>query len=169
MFLAAAAVAAATTIAVPAATAATPATGQVSAADTTVSWTGEAYGQPFKFGPDFQTHANCIAPFCDTFTLTVADAGVVRVNLGAPGSAGYVDILVTHPDGTTEFLEGTETETAREILLEDASGDYAFDIWPNEIYGVYDGNVRGSAELCPATQERDTCFVEEEPAEEEEL
>ena len=159
-----AAVLAALTVAVPAASAATPAEGEVSAADPRTSWSGEAYGQPFKFGPEFQTHELCIAPFCDSFALTVADAGNLRVNLNAPGSAGYVDVLVTHPDGTTEFLTGTETETSHVLTYENApTGTYLFDIWPNELPVAYSGVIRGDAELCVAPM--DECFL---PPEEEE-
>jgi hypothetical protein len=167
--LSAAAALAALTFAVPAA-ASTPAEGEVSAAQPKTSWSGEAYGQPFKFGPSFQTHDLCIAPFCDTYTLTVADPGALQVFLNAPGSAGYVDVLVTKPDGATEFLEGVETEVSHTIVYRTAqTGAYTFDIWPNEIYGVYDGRVTGAAELCPAPTPFAECFVVEEDPEEEEL
>jgi hypothetical protein len=165
----AAAVIAATTVLVPVASAAEPAHGEVSAADTTVAWTGEAYGQPLKLGEELQTHELCIAPFCDSFTLSVKDPGRLRVDMVAPGSAGYVDVLVTRPDGSTEFITGSETEVAHRIDIDDAAtGDYLFDIWPNELYGVYDGRVRGSAELCPATQDPETCFVVPDEESEEE-
>jgi hypothetical protein len=168
MSIAAAALAALTSLAAPAAQAATPASGEVTAAAPLTSWSGEAYGQPFKLGSDFQTHDLCIAPFCDTYTLTVKDPGALRITMIAPGSASYVDVLVTKPDGTTEFLEGADGEVAHEIIYKNAAiGPYTFDIWPNEIIGAYDGQYNGDAELCAAPTEFKDCFLP--PAEEEEL
>lgn len=43
-----------------------------------------------------------------------------------------------------------------------AAGTYLFDIWPNEIIGVYDGLYNGDAELCPAPAPFGECFVPEE-------
>lgn len=164
--LAAAAVAA-LTIAAPAALAATPEKGEVSNSQLTQSWSGEAYGQPMKFGSDFQTHELCIDPFCDSFTLTVKDPGALKVFLSAPDSASYVDVLVTAPDGTTEFIEGNDTDVSHELIYRTvALGDYIFDIWPNELYGLYDGVIMGEAELCPAEIPFAECFP---PEEEEEL
>lgn len=157
--LSAAAAIAALTVAAPSASGATPAAGEVSATQLTQSWTGEAYGQPMKLGEDFQTHDLCIAPFCDSFALTVKDPGALRVNLVAPGSAGYVDVLVTFPDGTTEFLAGTEAEVAHEITYRTAAvGTYLFDIWPNRLYGLYNGSYNGDATLCPAPTPFKDCF-----------
>ena len=154
--------------AVPAAHAATPAEGEVSAADPKVSWSGEAYGQPFKFGPEFQTHDLCIAPFCDSFALTVTEPGHLRVNLSAPTSAGYTDVVVTMPDGTSLFFAGSEDQVAHQLTDEDApTGTYHFDIWPNELPVAYNGLVRGDAELCVAPI--DECFLPPVEEEEEEL
>ena len=101
---------------VPTAHAATPAQGEVSAAQPKASWTGEAYGQPLKLGSGFQTHANCIAPFCDSFSLTVKDPGALRVYLNAPGSAAYTDVRVTYPDGTSEFSGQVRTTRGTQRL-----------------------------------------------------
>jgi hypothetical protein len=158
--LSAAAAIAALTIVVPSASAATPSQGEVSASQPTQSWAGEAYGQPMKLGGPTQTHALCIAPFCDTFSLTVKDAGALRVTLTAPTSASFVDVLITAPDGTTEFLEGNDTDVFQERTYKTAKlGVYTFDIWPNAIFGVYDGQYSGDAALCPAPTPFAECFV----------
>lgn len=142
--------------------AATPAQGEVSAAQPKVSWSGEAYGQPMKT-PWTQTHELCISPFCDSFALNVKEPGALRVYLNAPGSAQYVDVLVTLPDGSTELLAGNDADDFQEIVYRKAAaGTYLFDIWPNEIIGVYDGLYNGDAELCPAPAPFGECFVPEE-------
>ena len=158
----AAAVLAALTASAPAALAATPASGSVSNDQLTTTWTGTAYGQPFKLGSDYQTHQLCISPFCDSFTLTVKDANTaLHVILNAPTSAKYVDVLVTKPDGSTEFLTGNDSDTFQEVIYKKAAtGDYTFDIWPNEIYGAYSGQYSGDATLCPTTVKYDDCFVD---------
>src|SRR5262249_37767254 len=69
-------------------------------------------------------------------------------------------ILVTHPDGSTEFLTGDATATTQELIYENAAtGNWTFDIWPNEIptVVVYDGVINGTAELC--TLPFDQCFL----------
>jgi hypothetical protein len=155
----AAATIAAMTAAVPAADAATPSQGEVGNAQLTQSWSGEAYGQPMKLGSDVQTHQLCINPFCDSFTLTVRDPGALRVTLTAPGSAAYVDVLVTEPDGTETFITGDDTAVSQELTYKTAAlGAYTFDIWPNEIYGLYNGQYSGDATLCPASVPFDECF-----------
>jgi hypothetical protein len=161
----AAATAALLSLAVPAAHAADPATGEVNATKLTTSWSGVSYGYPFKAIPGTQTHEFCINPGCDSFTLTVKDAGHLKVNLVAPGSAQYVDVLVTKPDGSTEFLQGSDPGIEQEVIYKNAqNGTYFFDIWPNELPVAYNGQYNGTAELC--TMEFSQCFLP--PAEEEE-
>jgi hypothetical protein len=156
-------------LAVPAAQAAEPATGEVSASKVVQSWSGVAYGYPGKLlAPlDLQNHATCTQTLCDSFSLTVKDAGHLKVGLIAPASAEYVDVLVTKPDGTTEYLYGNDKDDFQEIVYEDAqTGTYSFDIWPNELPGpFYDGHYSGTAELC--TNAFSECFLP--PVEEEEF
>ena len=156
---------AALTVAVPAAHAADPATGEVSATHLVQSWSGVAYGYPGKLAPFLQTHQFCISPGCDSFSLDVKDAGHLKVNLVAPGSAQYVDVLVTKPDGTTEFLQGSDPGIEQEVIYKNAAkGTYLFDIWPNELPVAYSGDYNGTAELC--LDKFSECFLP--PPEEEE-
>ena len=156
---------AALVVAAPAAHASEPATGEVSATHLAQSWSGTSYGYPFKIIPGTQTHEYCIAPACDSFTLNVKDAGHLKVNLTAPTSAQFVDVLVTKPDGSTEFLQGSDPGISQEVVYENAAtGTYMFDIWPNELPVAYSGAYNGTAELCLDTF--DQCFLP--PAEEEE-
>jgi hypothetical protein len=152
--------------AVPAAQAATPETGEASAANPVVSWSGEAYGYPGKLTLMMQTHEYCELLLCDSFTLTVKDPGHLKVDMIAPGSAQYVDVLVTFPDGTTEFLDGNGTDVGHEMMYPDAqAGTYMFDIWPNEFPVGYNGQYNGTAELC--VKPLSECFLP--PPEEEEF
>src|SRR5689334_21225530 len=144
-----AAAVAALLLSVPAAQAAEPATGEVSATHLAESWSGQAYGYPGKLAPFLQTHEFCIAPGCDSFSLDVKDAGHLKVALVAPGSAQYVDVLVTKPDGSTEFLQGSDPGIEQEVIYKNsAKGTYLFDIWPSVLLVAYSGDYNGSAELC---------------------
>ena len=146
-------------IALPsAARASDPANGEVSASHLVQEWTGQSYGYPGKVSPQLQTHQFCISPFCDSFSLDVKDAGHLKVDLTAPTSAKYVDVLVTKPDGSTEFLQGNDTDTVQEVVYKDAAkGTYLFDIWPNELPVAYTGQYDGRAELC--TDAFSQCFL----------
>lgn len=155
--------AAAALLLVPAAHAATPEQGEVGTAQPKVTWTGEAYGQPLNNGIPDRSHDLCIAPFCDSFTLTVKEAGALRLRLDAPGSAGFVEAFITYPDGTTENFAGNDADTFQEIIWKKpALGTYLVDIWPNRIYGLFEGDYYGEAELCPAPTPFAECFVPEE-------
>ena len=169
MRIVAAAALAALTIAVPAAQAAEPATGEVSATHLSQSWSGEAYGYPGKLLSiaGMQNHETCSMTLCDSFTLEVKDAGHLKLYLIAPGSAEYVDVLITKPDGSTEFLQSEEAGDSDEVVYENAAkGTYTVDIWPNEFPGGYNGQYSGTAELC--LDAFDQCFLPPPDEEEEE-
>ena len=146
--------------AVPAAHAATPATGDVSEAHLSQSWSGEADSQPLNNDATTETHQLCIQPFCDTFTLNVKDLGTaLKVVFDAPNSAGFVDVLVTKPDGSTERFAGDSSSTTQEVDYDKAPvGNYTFDIWTNQIYGALAGPYDATATLCSATVARAHCF-----------
>ena len=93
------------------ANAADPSEGSVSNASPTVEWTGllaegAASYNAFNNNPD----APCAPPGCDTFTLTVADAGPLTLvcELQRTGSTGDADcgFRITDPSGTTTFTGG---------------------------------------------------------------
>ena len=156
---------AAVALVAPTAQASEPASGEVSATHLTQSWTGEAYGEPMNLMEQTKTHALCVQPFCDTFSLTVKDVGHLKVHIDAPGSADFVDVLITKPDGSTERLAGAEGSTSQEVVYENADkGTYMFDVWTNAIAVVFNGTVNGLAELC--IDDIGNCFLQ--PVEEEE-
>ena len=148
--------------AAPAAHAATPASGDVSETHLVQTWSGEADSQPMNNTPQTETHQLCVQPFCDTFTLDVKDKGTaLKVHVDAPSSAGFVDLLVTKPDGTSELLGGNADDTFHEVTYDGAdltTGTYTFDIWTNEFAGPLGGQYTAQAELCSATVQRADCF-----------
>ena len=150
------------TVAVPAAHAASPASGDVSESHLVQTWSGEADGQPMNNSPETETHQLCLQPFCDTFTLNVKDKGTaLKVRFDAPSSAGFVDVLVTKPDGSSELVGGNQDDNFNEIEYDGAdlsTGTYTFDIWTNQVYGVLAGPYDAQATLCSATVARADCF-----------
>lgn len=129
--------------------AATPESGSLPKPDGKLvqNWQGEAYGQPFKSFPQLQQE-KCIAPFCDTFMLTVNETGALTIKLSAPTSAFYVDAEVILPDGSRDYVKGNGEERVAEFAYAEAqTGSYRIRIWPNALIGLYDGQYTGKATL----------------------
>jgi hypothetical protein len=155
-FAAAAAVVAAGSVAV--AQAATPAEGTVSNSSPKVEWAGTiAEGavsyNAFNNNPD----APCAPPSCDSFALTVADAGanltllIELDGVGSDGTAADAGFRITHPDGSTSFSGGpSEPGKPYKLVIKKApAGDYTVD--STNIFVGSPGDYKASAELVSAT------------------
>ena len=109
-FSLAVALAAALAIAAPAG-AATPASGTISLASPTVSWSGTANGYLFRTANEFT--GACEAPFCDSFALTLAEAGQLTVTATARTGAGFTRVEILRPDGSYVGDGGTNSAASQ--------------------------------------------------------
>jgi hypothetical protein len=151
-----AAVVAAGSVAV--AQAATPAEGTVSNSTPKVEWTGTiaegavAYNA-FNNNPD----APCAPPSCDSFALTVADAGsnltllIELDGVGSDGTAADAGFRITYPDGSTSFSGGPSEpgKPYKLVIKKAAAGDYTVD--STNIFVGTPGDYKASAELGTGT------------------
>ena len=142
-----------------AASAATPETGSVSFAAPNFKWNGSTTNGGATTISSIQnggTYA-CVAPSCDTFTLTVADAGgdlKITVN---NGSNGFLMVEVVKPDGSTIYNGGAEGEPKTVVGIKNApKGDYEIHVASNSI--LFETLHNGLAELTKPVA------VSEEPA-----
>lgn len=114
--------------------AATPASGSVSAATPSAAWTGESEG----FGPNlvaiFGVDA-CVAPACDAYSLTVAEAGTLKVTTAADDGTTLIDTYVVKPDGTVVSARGDETTPAVVTIANAAAGAYQVHSYVNAVAG----------------------------------
>ena len=101
-------------LAVPAAFAATPETGTISTAQPRVEWSGTSGGYGITAANILITTAGermiCEAPFCDTFTLEVAEGGVDMTVAVTSEQSDITTVEVEKPDGSWEYTNGIEPE-----------------------------------------------------------
>jgi hypothetical protein len=139
------------------AVAATPESGEVSAAKPKLKWSGETTGSYFARLPvasGAAEDAPCESPSCDTFALTVKDQADLTVSGNVPAGTGtgasQVTLRITKPDGS--FVVGSgdaeETKPFKLKITNAAPGAYKIDYWNN----FFDGPVAytGTAELAIA-------------------
>lgn len=128
--------------------AANPANGTISNASPSVRWDGDVTGSyagriPVVLSGD--DSVPCFAPTCDTFKLTLADAGDLTVTGTAPGGTStggeeapaQVTIRVRKPDGSVVLFTGdaTEAKPLTGKIKGAAKGDYDVEYWNNFIDG----------------------------------
>ena len=105
-------------MAVPAAFAATPENGTISAAQPKVEWSGTSGGYGITAANILLTTAGqkmiCEAPFCDTFTLDVADGGIDMTLAVTSEQSAITTVEVEKPDGSWEYQNGIEPEGTEE-------------------------------------------------------
>lgn len=136
-------------IAAPA-SAATPASGTVSLAAPAATWSGTANGYLFTLANDFV--GTCAQPYCDTFALTLADAGQLTVEATAATGGGFTRVEIDRPDGTTISDGGAADHRETRITIKSAEkGEYAVRVLTNRP-ATADGSYSASATLAPAAE-----------------
>lgn len=135
--LAAAALAAAAIATAVPALAAEPESGTISNASPRVDWKGETINGGLTTLPavvNGGTVAGCVAPSCETFALTLADAGDLTVTASSPNDRKFVMVEIVKPDGSTIYNGGTETESSTTVKIKKAAtGDYEVRIANNAL------------------------------------
>lgn len=103
-----------TLAAVPVAFAAEPESGTISSASPKVEWNGTSGGYGITAANILINAAGeqmvCEAPFCDTFTLEVADGGVDMTLALTSEQSTITTAEVEKPDGSWEYQNGIEPE-----------------------------------------------------------
>ena len=160
--LAAAALAAAAIATAVPALAVEPESGTISNASPRVDWKGETINGGATTLPavvNGGTVAGCIAPTCETFALTLADAGDLTVTASSPNDRKFVMVEIVKPDGSTIYNGGTETESSTTVKIKKAAtGAYEVRIANNALeIEPYDAFahlpiVAAAAPAEPATQ-----------------
>jgi Subtilase family len=141
--------AAAAVLAVPAG-AATPASGTISFAQPSATWSGTANGYLVTIGEDY-ADAPCRAPYCDSFALTLADAGQLTVTATAATGGGFTRIEIDRPDGSTISDGGAADHRETTIAIKEAEkGDYTVRVLTNRPAHT-DGSYAASATLAAPT------------------
>ncbi|MDQ3740950.1 MAG: S8/S53 family peptidase, partial [Actinomycetota bacterium] len=131
-------------IAAPAA-AATPESGTVSMAQPTVSWSGSANGYLMRTVTDFVVA--CEQPYCDSFDLTLAEAGQLTVEATANTGSGFTKVEIERPDGTFISDGGAADHRETRITIKNAeAGDYIVRVLTNRPAHT-DGSYSASATL----------------------
>ena len=139
---------AALAVSAPAA-AATPASGTVSLASPTVNWSGKANGYLFTIANDFV--GTCQQPYCDRFSLTVAEAGQLTVAATAATGNGFTRVEIRRPDGTWISDGGASGQRGTSITIKNAAkGDYLVWVLTNRPVHT-DGSYTASATLAAPT------------------
>jgi hypothetical protein len=130
------------------ANAATPANGTVSKAAPKTAWTGTLAESAIAYNAFNQGQpVPCETPTCDSFALTVADAGADLVlNIKPPGDVA-TGFRITYPDGKQEFdgADATEAKGHTITIKNAAKGEYILDA-VNAFFGS-PGDYSATAEL----------------------
>src|SRR5687768_10150662 len=130
--------------------AATPASGTVSLAQPTAAWSGTANGYLFTVANDYVR--TCQAPYCDTFALTLADAGQLTVTATAASGGGFTRVEIERPDGTTISDGGAADHRETTIAIKEAEkGDYVVRVLTNRPASA-DGSYSAVATLASAAE-----------------
>lgn len=129
--------------------AATPENGTVSASSPTVKWEGEAAGYAvfptnLLLNSAGQEPAPCEQPYCDIFTLTVADKADLNLFAAQRGADNFTEMHVIKPDGEKLFAQSGDAEPVRIKVKAAVPGDYTVEVMTNETIasgGVYDASA----------------------------
>ena len=116
--------------AAPSALAASPAEGTLTLDGPPVEWTGEAMGSAVQYAHFFQGRQvvdECFAPICDSFTLTLADAGNLQIDVEDP--SGYTEVQIKDAEGNEVFWsEGVEDGPTTYVEYEAQPGTYTIEV-----------------------------------------
>jgi hypothetical protein len=110
--------------------AATPESGTVGPTTERTDWTGTVSDPlgAYDIGTFFygETAGTCVAPVCDTFTLTVEGGGsTLYLEIDAAQSEN-VAVEIEKPDGSIQYENSAELVTKRQITIKNAKpGEYA--------------------------------------------
>jgi hypothetical protein len=128
-----------------------PSSGTVSSTSPQVSWTGNATGYgvvPLNIlitatGRD----PICPPSACDTFKLTVADAGDLVVTADCLCTNNFIELHVHKPDGKTLYYLSEQGGSAEIDIPGAATGDYTVDVLTNEPVQLGSGAYSAAAQL----------------------
>jgi hypothetical protein len=134
--------------------AAVPASGTVSAAAPSVSWTGG----PFVTSNPSGVCLTSVDPACDNFQLTIAPptTGDYTVDIVVSAPEGNdIDLAVYGPAGTRVGSSATESGTEKVTLTKPAAGTYRVQTlaWLVEPGTTYDGSAKLNVLASPSTPE----------------
>ena len=143
--------------AVPA-VAATPESGSVSKDSPTVQWEGTAPGYAvfptnLLLTSAGQDPAPCEQPYCDTFTLTVADKADLNLLAAQRGADNFTEMHVIKPDGEMIFAQSADAEPVRVRVKAAEPGEYTIEVMTNETVaagGAYDASATLAVAGAPA-------------------
>lgn len=111
--------------------AATPDKGEITLEKPRVEWSGEAAGSAVQYAHYFwgeQIVDDCVAPMCDSFTLTVGP-GAASLIISAEDESGYTEMQIKDASGTEIFWSAGEdgAPTVYEEI-EPAGGVYTVEV-----------------------------------------
>lgn len=111
--------------------AATPEKGEITLEKPRVEWSGEAAGTVVQYAHYFrgeQIVDECIAPMCDSFTLTVGP-GAESLVISAEDESGYTEMQVKDASGTEVFWSaGDDGVPTVYDVFEPAAGVYTVEV-----------------------------------------
>lgn len=137
-----------------AALAAEPGSGEISSSSPRVIWTGATTNSYFNYTLiNADNTGDCTAPFCDRFTLKVADGGVdltVKVRLDgqtSDGANGQGGLRITLPDGSATWTTGESgpDKDLKATVKKAKAGEYLIDFTNTFVGG--EQTFAASAEL----------------------
>lgn len=101
--------------------AATPESGEVSAASPKVEWKGNAGGYLFTVGTDAnEGYPDCPPSLCDEFALTVKDQADLTVSVTTDDGTGFTTMEVEDPDGNVSYNGGADGQDTTVVKLKKA-------------------------------------------------
>jgi hypothetical protein len=147
-------------LALPAA-AATPEQGKLTRFEPSITWAGESTGSLVQYAHFFrgaQVVDECVAPLCDSFTLTVEDAGFLEI--GAEDASGYTEMQVKDAEGNELFWSEGEDGVPTVFATDAEPGTYTVEVLTDALapevddssYTAYAKLNDGIAEPRPATE-----------------
>lgn len=116
-----------------------------------VEWTGEATGTAVQFAHFFygaQLVDDCVAPLCDSFTLTVTEKDQ-KVEIGAEDSTGYTEMQIKDAAGNEIFWsEGQESGPTVFKKTKMAAGTYTVEVLTDDLLpGIDSGEYFAYAKM----------------------
>lgn len=141
--------------------AATPEQGKLTIYEPSITWTGEAMGSALQYANYFygaQVVDDCEAPFCDVFTLTLEQPGLLEI--GAEDATGYTEMQVKDAKGNELFWSAGDADVPTVFTTDAEAGTYTVEVLTDALapevndasYTAYAKLNDGVAEPRPGTE-----------------